>query len=118
MEQYRIEFYHPQMHYDRLRHNDKGDDGQAHPDENKQNTVTHVVNINKCFISYEVECADSNIIPMVDLIHRSVTILFTISLSFPTVLFAMIVDLKLYQLLNSSDTTLSKYFHNEQRLFK
>ena len=34
MEQYRVKIFYPQMYYDRLRHNDKGDDVQSHPDEN------------------------------------------------------------------------------------
>ena len=34
MERYRIEFSHQQMYCDRVRHNDKGDDDYAHPNEN------------------------------------------------------------------------------------
>ena len=118
MEQYRIEFYNLQMHYGIFWHNDKGDDGQAHPDENKNITSTPIVYIDKYFVSHKVECVDSNIIQMVDLNHRSVTTLFIISLSFPTVLFTMITDVTLYQLLESSCTTLSNYLNSEQLWLK
>ena len=54
MEQHRVRFFYPQMYYDRLRHNDTGDDVQAHPDENWKITNTHVVDIKKCFVSMKV----------------------------------------------------------------
>ena len=38
------------MYYDGLRNNDKGDDIQAHPDENWKITSTHVVDINQYFV--------------------------------------------------------------------
>ena len=54
MEQYRVKIFYPQMYYDRLRHNDKGDDVQSHPDENWKITSTHVVDNNKYFVSMKL----------------------------------------------------------------
>ena len=55
---------------------------------------------------------------MVDLNHHSAATLFMISLSLPTILFTMAVDVTLYQLLDLSDTTSSKYLDSAYRWFE